>query len=244
MFDLKELVEYFPAILTALIVAPLGVYLKSRMKNLANHDDLTKALEQLEKTTEAVEVIKGQLNEKHWVKQQVWDTKRQAYEEILSYLFLTKEYVDNQVTYLEGYTDCFIFIGGTVYEMEDEEYQKSYEEHVRSEQRQFSEKYESTEAKKKRQELSDNTRKSYTKLERVFSIKSIYIDPELSRIEALLSKLRHRLYDDQPKQEAEDFIGDFIERLIEHYVKTGELINEIIVLTRELATEDLKLSTK
>ncbi|KJF98094.1 hypothetical protein UB34_09580 [Photobacterium leiognathi] len=92
--------------------------------------------------------------------------------------------------------------------------------------------------------MSDNTRKSYTKLERVFSIKSIYIDPELSRIEALLSKLRHRLYDDQPKQEAEDFIGDFIERLIEHYVKTGELINEIIVLTRELATEDLKLSTK
>ncbi|MEZ8885910.1 hypothetical protein AB4511_05275 [Vibrio sp. 10N.222.54.F6] len=145
---MKELMEYFPAILTALIVAPLGVYLKSRMKNLADHDDLNKALEQLEKTTEAVEVIKGQLNEKHWVKQQVWDTKRQAYEEILSYLFLTKEYVNNQVTYLGEYTDCFIYIGGTGYELEDEEYQKSYEEHVKSEQRQFSEKYESTEAKK------------------------------------------------------------------------------------------------
>lgn len=81
-------------------------------------------------------------------------------------------------------------------------------------------------------------------METVFSIKSIYLDPELSRIEALLSNLRKRLYDDQPKQEAEEFIGDFIERLIEHYVKTGELINEIIVLTRDLATEDLKLSTK
>lgn len=234
----------FPTILTALIGVIFGGYLKSRMKNLANHDDLHRTLEQLEKTTEAVEVIKGQLNEKYWVKQQVWDTKRQAYEEILSYLFLTKEYVDNQVTYLRDYTDCFIYIGGTAYEFENEEYQKSYEEHIKSEQKQFAEKHESNEAKKQGQELYDNIRKSYAKLESVFSIKSIYLNSKSNKIEEDLSNLRQWLYNDQPTREPEEFTDDFIERLIEYYMKIGDHINGIIKLTREQASDDLKLSAE
>ncbi|KAA1220794.1 hypothetical protein F0Q18_18705, partial [Vibrio cholerae] len=123
------------------------------------------AVDQLKKNTEAVESIKGQLGEKYWVKQQIWDTKRLAYEEILSCLYLTKEYIEDQVAYLTDYTDSFIYIGSSIYDFEDQEYQKSYEEYVKSEQRAFREKYETQEANLARQELSTKTKKSFKNLE-------------------------------------------------------------------------------
>lgn len=239
---MKEFLLYLPTLITTLLVVPFGVYLQTRFKNLATSNDFGKALNQLEKNTKAVESIKGQLNEKYWVKQQIWDTKRLAYEEILSCLYLTKEYIDRQVEYLGDYTDCFVHIGSSVYDFDDEEYQKSYEAHVESEQKAFREKYESKEAEAERQTLSDNTRQSIKNLESVFSIKSIYLASELKGIEALLSELRHKLYDGQPTQEHGEGTDEYLDRVIEHHIKSGELVNDIIVLTKDLAIEDLKLS--
>ncbi|CAH6828752.1 conserved hypothetical protein [Vibrio chagasii] len=238
---MKEFLLYLPTLITSLLVVPFGIYLQTRFKNLATSNDFSKALSQLKKNTKAVESIKGQLNEKYWVKQQVWDTKRLAYEEILSCLYLTKEYIDRQVDYLGDYTDCFVHIGYSVYDIDDKEYQRSYEAHVECEQKAFREKYESQTAEAERQTLSDNTRQSIKNLERVFSIKSIYLAPELKEIEALLNKLRHKLYDAQPEQEHEEGIDEYLDRLIGHYIKSGELVNDIIVLTKDLAIKDLKL---
>jgi phospholipid N-methyltransferase len=222
-----------------LLVVPFGIYLQTRFKNLATNKDFTLALKQLKKTTDAVEKIK---NEKYWVKQQVWDTKRQAYEEILSCLYLTKTYIDRQVNYLSEYTDCFVHIGSSSYDFEDEEYEKSYVEYVESEQKSFNEKYESKSAINERQELSQNTRKSFNNLESVFSIKSIYLDPKLKEIEGLLSMLRRKLYEDQPSQDDQEGNDGFLDRLIGHHVKSEELVNDIIMLTKDLAVKDLKLS--
>lgn len=239
---MKDFLSYLPTLVTTLLVIPFGIYLQTRFKNLATSKDFNKALSQLKKNTQAVESIKGQLNEKYWVKQQVWDTKRLAYEEILSCLYLTKEYIDKQVAYLGDYTDCFVHLGCPIYGFEDEQYQKSYEEYVKNEQRAFREKYESQTAETERQLLSDNTRKSFKNLESVFSIKSIYLDPELKGIEALLNDLRHKLYDAQPEQYDSEGKDEFLDRLIGHHIKNGELVNEIIILTKDLAIEDLKLS--
>ncbi|CAK1756964.1 DNA repair protein [Vibrio crassostreae] len=239
---MEGFLSYLPTVITTLLVVPFGIYLQTRFKNLATSKDFSKALSQLKKNTQAVESIKGQLNEKYWVKQQVWDTKRVAYEEILSCLYLTKEYIDKQVAYLADYTDCFVHLGCLSYDFEDEEYQKSYEEHVKSEQGAFREKYESQTAEAERQLLSDNTRQSFKNLESVFSIKSIYLDPELKGIEALLNELRHKLYDAQPKQDSSEGTDEFLDSLIGHHIKSGELVSDIIVLTKDLAIEDLKLS--
>lgn len=241
---MKELLPYLPALITTLVVVPLGIYLQTRLKNLANSNDFVKAIVQLKKNTEAVESIKGQLSEKYWVKQQTWDTKRLAYEEILSCLHLTKEYIEEQIEYLTDYMDSFIYIGSSIYDSKDEEHQKSYEEHVKSEQQAFNEKYESQPARSARQELSANTKKSFKNLESVFSIKSIYLDQQLGSIEAPLGELRHKLYDAQPKQGAHEDTDDFLERLIGHYKTSGKAVDDIITSTKNLAINDLKLSTK
>ncbi len=242
--NLKEILPYLPTLVTTFIVVPLGIYIQTRLKNLANSNDFLEAVDQLKKNTEAVESIKGQLGEKYWVKQQIWDTKRLAYEEILSCLYLTKEYIEDQVAYLTDYTDSFIYIGSSIYDFEDQEYQKSYEEYVKSEQRAFREKYETQEANLARQELSTKTKKSFKNLESVFSIKSIYLAPKLGDIETLLGKLRHKLYDNQPTQDDHEATDDFLNRLIRHYISSGESVDDIIASTKKLAMDDLKLITK
>ncbi|HIF9294154.1 TPA: hypothetical protein ACX6Q7_002060 [Photobacterium damselae] len=240
---MKEFLPYLPTLITTLIVVPCGIYLQTRLKNLANSNDFVRAVQQLEKNTEAVESIKGQLSEKYWVKQQIWDTKRVAYEEILSCLYLTKEYIDEQVAYLSDYTDSFIYIGSSSYDFEDEEYQKSYEEHVNSEQQAFREKYESQEAISARQELSAKTKNSFKNLESVFSIKSIYLDPKIGSIETLLGDLKHKLYDAQPEQDDHEDTHSFLDRLIGHHMDSGRTVDSIIILTKNLAMDDLKLSS-
>ncbi len=241
---MKEILPYLPTLVTTFVVVPLGIYIQTRLKNLANSNDFLEAVDQLKKNTEAVESIKGQLGEKYWVKQQIWDTKRLAYEEILSCLYLTKEYIEDQVAYLTDYTDSFIYIGSSIYDFEDQEYQNSYEEYVESEQRAFREKYETQEAKLARQELSTKTKKSFKNLESVFSIKSIYLAPELADIETLLGKLRHKLYDNQPTQDDREATDDFLNRLIGHHISSGESVDDIIAWTKKLAMDDLKLSSK
>lgn len=242
--NLKEFLPYLPTLITTLIVVPIGIYLQTRLKNLANSNDFLKAIEQLKKNTEAVESIKRQFDEKYWVKQQVWDTKRLAYEEILSCLYLTKEYIEDQIAYLTDYKDSFIYIGNSIYDFENKEYKESYEEYVESEQQAFREKYETQEATFSRHELSTKTKKSFKKLESVFSINSIYLAPELRDIETLLGKLKNKLYDKQIIQDDHEATGDFLDRLIEHHVSSGESVNDIIILTKKLAMDDLKLITK
>lgn len=242
--NLKEFLPYLPTLITTLIVVPIGIYLQTRLKNLAHSNDFLKAIEQLKKNTEAVESIKRQFDEKYWVKQQVWDTKRLAYEEILSCLYLTKEYIEDQIAYLTDYKDSFICIGSSIYDFEDKGYKESYEEYVESEQQAFREKYETQEATFSHRELSTKTKKSFKKLESVFSINSIYLAPELRDIETLLGKLKNKLYDKQIIQDGHEATDDFLDRFIEHHVSSSESVNDIITLTKKLAMDDLKLITK
>lgn len=59
------MLEIINTILLVLIIPVVGTYFRTRMKNLATKNDFDDAIEQLEKSTKAVENIKSQLNEKY-----------------------------------------------------------------------------------------------------------------------------------------------------------------------------------
>jgi hypothetical protein len=78
--EMETFYKYLPSIITTLLIIPFGFYLRFRMKSLATKHDFNSALKQLKKSTKAVEDIKAQFSEKFWVKQQVWETKRESYD--------------------------------------------------------------------------------------------------------------------------------------------------------------------
>ena len=235
-----EFVDFLPAIVTGLVIAPLGSYLKKRMDNLATSNDFTKALEQLEKSTNAVESIKSQLNEKFWVKQQVWDKKRSAYEDVLNSLYLTKKYIEREKSYTEDYHECYVVLNSG-YMVEDDEYMNSYDEYVNGERQDFKDKYESETAIQKRKELSDNTHDSYIKLETVFNVKSIYLNSEIKGVEVSLSRLKKMIFHEKFTQYDNEGTDEFLERVMSHNNSCVKIIDEIIMTARQLAERDLFL---
>ncbi len=235
-----DIYKYLPSIITAFLIAPLGYYVRERLKNLASSEDFSEALQQLKKSTTAVEAIKSHLNEKYWVQQQVWETKRTAYEEIISCLYLTQKSIQSWVEYFSGFTSCYVHLGNASCIEYDAEYERSYNEFVESEQREFSQKYESEDACNERLRLMGDTKVSFYKLETIFSIKSIYLHSRLSDVEERLTKLMDKFFDNLQQEEYEGF-GEFQERLLEHHIECKELVSELISLVKSLAKDDLKL---
>lgn len=242
---MDSLLPYLPAIVTALIIAPLGGYVTHRLKALATKDDFDSAIGQLERSTNAVESIKSQMSEKYWVKQQIWETKRVAYEELTTSLYLTQKYLDGLVAYFESYVDCFVHIGYTSsapYETpEEEETQRSYEEYIEGEQETFNKKYESVESKKERQGLLSDTNESFINLENIFSVKSIYLHSDLKSIEQEIEVLKGEIFNDQLRQEDYESQSDFLDRILEHHLSSKKSLSYLIEKTKGLAVKDLRL---
>jgi hypothetical protein len=242
---LEDFTSYLPAIVTALLITPLGGYVAHRLKALATKEDFNDAIEQLKKSTKAVEGIKSQMNEKYWVKQQIWETKRVAYEELTSSLYITQKYLDGLVAYFEHYVDCFVHIGcpqGEPYDSpEEEEHQRSYAEYIEGEQKAFFEKHASLESKSERENLLNEASDSFIKLENIFSVKSIYLHGDLKLIESGIERLREKVFDAQLKQEEYEDQSGFFERLLEHYLSTQKSLSDLIEKTKGLAVKDLKL---
>jgi hypothetical protein len=236
---------YLPVIVTALIIAPLGAYVRYRLKALATKDDFKGAIDQLERSTKAVESIKSQMNEKYWVKQQIWETKRVAYEELTTSLYFTQKYLDGLVTYFENYVDCFVHIGcssGPPFETpEGEEYQRTYLEYIEDEQKAFKEKYDSIESQKERQDLLNETKDSFIKLENVFSVKSIYLHSDLKLIEDDIEVLKGEIFNDNLIQDDYESQSEFFERLLEHHLSSKSSLFNLIEKTKDLAVKDLRL---
>lgn len=229
---MDSLIPYLPTIVTALIIAPLGAYVSHRLKALATKEDFNGAIDQLERSTKAVESIKSQMNEKYWVKQQIWETKRVAYEELTTSLYFTQKYLDGLVAYFENYVDCFVHIGyssGAPYETpEEEEHQRSYEEYIEGEQKAFKEEYESVESQKERQDLLNETNDSFIKLENVFSVKSIYLHSDLKSIEHEIEVLKGEVFNDQLRQEDYESQSEFFERLLEHHLSSKKSLSNLV----------------
>lgn len=242
---MNSLIPYLPAIVTALIIAPLGAYVSHRLKALATKEDFNGAIAQLERSTKAVESIKSQMNEKYWVKQQIWETKRVAYEELTTSLYFTQKYLDGLVAYFENYVDCFVHIGcssGAPYETpEEDEYQRSYVEYIEGEQKYFKEKYYSVEYQKERRDLLNETKDSFIKLESIFSVKSIYLHSDLKLIENDIGVLKGEVFNNNLVQDDCESQSEFFERLLEHHLSSKKSLFNLIEKTKYLAVEDLRL---
>lgn len=241
-----EFVEFLPAIVTGFIITPIGFYIRHRMKSLATSHDFDTAISQLEKSTNAVESIKSQMSEKFWVKQQVWDTKRSAYEELLASLYLVEQYLDQIIDYLSEHNDCFIHIGhsyGGPYEtQEEEEYIRSYEDYIADEQASFKKKYESEEYQNERDALHKETKESIAKLANVFSIKSIYLLEDIQVIAKEIDTLKHEVFERSINQDDYECNSEYFDRILEHYMKCKESLGGVINKTKTLAIKDLKVT--
>lgn len=244
-FYLDTFLLYLPAIVTAVLIAPVGLYVKIRFKSLAVKQDFSDAIIQLEKSTKAVEDIKSQLNEKYWIKQQVWETKRIAYEELNSSLFLTQKYLEKYIDYLSNYAECFIHISyssdGPYESPHEEEHHRSYQEYIKTEQEDFNKKYESESSKSERQDLENKTKESVSKLESLFSTKSMYFHLDLKEIESGVLKLKHEIFSKDFTHETEEHLSDFFDRMIGHHEKCKESVSDLICIAKKLAIKDLNL---
>ncbi|MER2495766.1 hypothetical protein ABS858_06675 [Vibrio neptunius] len=241
-----EFIDFLPAVVSGFIITPIGLYIRHRMKSLATSHDFDTAISQLAKSTNAVESIKSQMSEKFWVKQQVWDTKRAAYEELLTSLYLVNQYLEQIIDYLSKHNDCFIHIGyqySAPYDsLEEEEHIRSYEEYIEDEQASFKKKYESEEYKNERDTLHKETIESIAKLKNVFSIKSIYLLEDIQFLENDIDNLKHDVFEKTINQDEYECNTDYFERILEHYIKCSKLLASIINKTKALAVKDLKVT--
>ncbi|MBU2887359.1 hypothetical protein KO507_16455 [Gilvimarinus agarilyticus] len=241
--------EYFPALLTALIVAPLGWYVKKRLENLASKEDFNIALEQLRASTKAVEKIKIELGEKYWVKQQIWETKRSAYEELIAGLYVVNRYLEIIYFYYHEYSGNFVFIETNIpccpYELPgEEEYFRSYQEYIEGEQEAFKKKYDNEQSTENRQRLFESAKDSISHLDELFVLKSIYLHPNLSGIRDKVIALKFELYEREIEQDYEggEDKRDYFERLLSHYSICKKNVADLIDQVKELATKDLKIT--
>ncbi|EHK5111999.1 hypothetical protein I2702_004826 [Vibrio parahaemolyticus] len=240
-----EFQDFLPAIITGLFIAPFGAYLKKRMDNLATNDDFDGALKQLKKSTKAVEQVKSQLNERFWVKQQIWETKRVAYEELIMCLNTSQRYLNELVIYLHEYTDCYVHISSVyhgLYETEEEEQNaKSYEAYIDGEQQKFREKFESKDAVESRDRLMNEMQESIRAFDSSFSVKSMYLSAHAEELSELLTQLKNRVFNTDLSQEDDENQADFYERVLEHYQHCQQLNTDLLSLTKKYAIQDLNL---
>ncbi|EMB9237043.1 hypothetical protein U9608_004644 [Vibrio alginolyticus] len=240
-----EFQDFLPAIIIGLFITPFGAYLKKRMDNLATNDDFDGVLKQLRKSTKTVEQVKSQLNERFWVKQQIWETKRVAYEELITCLNTSQKYLNELVIYLNEYTDCYVYISSVshgLYESEEEEINaKSYEAYIDDEQQKFRDKFESQEAIKSRDRMMIDMQESIRAFDSSFSIKSMYLSAHAEELFELLTQLKNRVFNEELSQEDDENQADFYERVLGHYQHCQQLNTDLLSLTKKYAIQDLNL---
>ncbi|WP_159820750.1 hypothetical protein [Colwellia sp. 20A7] len=240
--EMESFYNYLPTLITVVIIAPFGFYFKIKMKNLATKHDFDIALKQLEKSTKAVEDIKIQLSEKFWVKQQIWDTKRESYDELIDCFYHTKNYLVFLNEFTSDYKNAFHSNESPGERVEyDEEYCKAYASYREGEKLEFNQKYNSERALKHRSTIENDIKDRLRILETTLQKKSIYLSIELSEIRNSINDIYIRAFEQNLMKEEGEDVDDFLERQIEHYNKSSELLGNIIKKLKVIATKDLKL---
>lgn len=236
---METFLNFLPSLITAVLLVPFGWYLRVRLKNLATNHDFDLALKQLKKSTKAVEDVKTQISEKFWVKQQIWDTKRESYDELLDCFYQTKNYLVFLIKFTSDYVETYVRIGyqGGY----DEEYYKAYDSYIESEQLEFEKKYHSESALKNRSAIENDVKGRLKVLEVTLQRKSIYLSVEMADIRISINEIYTQAFEGHLTQEEYEDTDDFLERQIGHYQKTSELLDNVISKLESIAVKDLKL---
>ncbi|EGQ7696132.1 hypothetical protein ACKB4K_004272 [Vibrio vulnificus] len=186
-----------------------------------------------------MERLKTDLTKKFWVKQQVWDTRKSAYDDLIRSFYETKEYLDFLIEYTNEYLEAFERIG--ISEQGDESSDRAYEEYVASEQLEFNRKYETSDAIAERKRISKETRQNLEALNKAIDIRSIYLHPDIQKVRADLNDILHKLFEDVREKHSDEALEDYLDEQIEGYQELLKQLSDAISRTERIASMHLEL---
>ena len=188
-----------------------------------------------------MEKLKTELTKKFWVKQQIWDTRKKAYDGLIESFYETKEYLHFQIEYTNEYLDAYERIGCN--SEGDEEYHNSYAAYVKEEQIKFDQKYQSTEAIADRLRIETDTKTKLTQLKKTLDTKFIYLHSDIGQIKSGLESIITQIFKKAREQEQHEDLDDYLESIIADHTKLSNDLTDLIVRTQVIASEHLELRT-
>ena len=228
-------------VVVAATIAWAGAFFSTKGQNKAIRSDFNEAIKNIEKSTKIVEDIKNQFSEKFWVRQQIWETKRGSYDELIDSLHQAKEFIDIQIDYDSEYFEAHVVMKHTTDFEQGEENMNSYNSYVDDVRQEFSNKYESEEALKKRNIMRSEVKIKLKIIKKIISKRLIYLHTNIQNINKPLDEIIKNIFENNISQaEGEDF-GSFVDRHISSGIKTREKLHEIIKITENIAEKDLNL---
>lgn len=224
---------------------------KGKLKALA--EEYPKMKVQLSENTTIVEGIRDKIATKTWASQQVWNAKKDAYDQIWINLLEMKEYTSERLAVDDQYYEVFINhcgYGGINLEGHSEEYLNSYYEDVEKDishqKDKFHRKYNTTEYISERNDKKCQYIKNLKTSIKNIEINSIYLSPKVDQVSQFLSNLVKNQFKDTSYTWEVSGNGDVSEsewyqHIIFEYQKLLEAIESQMLEVKSLAREDLHL---
>jgi len=224
---------------------------KGKLKALA--EDYPDMKIKLSETTDIVEGIRDEIAKRTWASQQVWNTKKDAYDKIWVNLLEMKEYVSERLTIDGQYFEIFLDkcgYGGVNEDGHSEEDLNSYYENIEKDislqKEKFNRKYSTTryisEQNDKKLQYIKNLKNSIKNIE----INSIYLSPKVKTISEFLNNLvNNQFKDNSYTWEISENEGiskyEWYEHIISEYEKLLEALELEMDEVKNLAMEELNL---
>ncbi|HAS3381365.1 hypothetical protein [Vibrio vulnificus] len=231
-------------------------YLPKKGELRALSEEQSSLRDQLAQNTAIVETIRDDLAQKTWAKQQLWETKKEAYDQVWANMLNMKEFVTERLSIDENYYDIFLnhcgFTGGAFDDHTPDDIINDYYEHADAEiARQkdwFNETY-NTEQYIKEQDAKKNTYiLNMTKCIKNIELQSLYLSPEASRVANFLKDLLAKHFKDNSYTwyifEHEGLTeSEWYEHIISEYKKLLNSIDAEMEQLRVLVEKELYIST-
>ncbi|GEA22178.1 hypothetical protein VH1807_contig00022-0125 [Vibrio harveyi] len=225
---------------------------KGKLKALA--EDYPELKSQLAQNTVIIEGIRDELAQKTWAKQQVWSTKKDAYDKVWLNLLEMKDYVLERLTVDQQYYDIFLDNCGYSGLDEDmypneyiEDYYKQAEKHIADEKLRFNKKYNTdkylSDLGARKSQYIDNLTASIKNIE----VNSIYLDSKVKKTSDFLKDLvinhfKDNAYTWEISEQEGVSEWEWYQHIISEYENLLKAIESEMTIVRELAKRELHLN--
>lgn len=210
--------------------------------------------EQLAQNTEVVETIRDELAQKTWAKQQLWEPKKEAYDQVWANMLDMKEFVSERLSIDETYYEIFLNYCGFAGSFDDhtpEDIINSFYENAEIEiaqQKDWFNKTYNTEQYIKEQDAKKSTYiLNMKKCLKNIELQSLYLSPEVSRVADFLKELISKHFKDNSYTwhvyEQEGLTeSEWYEHIISEYKKLLKSIDSEMEHLRILVEKELYIS--
>ncbi|HAS6373491.1 TPA: hypothetical protein RQJ73_004377 [Vibrio vulnificus] len=230
-------------------------YLPKKGELLALSEEQSSLKEQLAQNTRVVETIRDDLAQKAWAKQQLWETKKEAYDQIWMNILDMREFVTERLSIDESYYEIFLNYCGFTSSFDEhtpEDIVNSYYEHAESEIAQQKDWFNKTYNTEQYIKQQDAKKEAYilnmTKCLKNIELQSLYLSPEISRISEFLKELLSKHFKDNSYTwhvyEREGITeSEWYEHVISEYKKLLKSIDSEMAHLKTLVEKELNFST-